>query len=287
MTSQRPAVEMSSRVGILLGPVDDLNTRVVRFLILHLNTLQNSIEFEFIPPQNDSELLSFLDSKRPVDRRVAENLAGQFLVHYQPFWELLRAGYGLPDAPPSRVIILSTARFSDNYYTMSAGSVAVVALGNWKRYMAPPSLVEFFVFIALRLAAGLVDSNLTGSVHLGTRGCLFDFTASLDDVRYQVLVGSLCSRCAKVLQMGPLSRLEEELPRIMGKEWLGKREDPRSPASICAKLGYDLFVSTGPTSTFRESLQAALQHDGPKELIKWVFAVLLACVLFWAGLRAP
>lgn len=226
MDTTTTTISPAERVGILLGPVGDLNTRVVRFLLLYLNTLQSSLEFEFVPEPPESALLTALASTKPVDRDHVRQLAGQFLADYQAYWMELREDYELLGTPPPRVIVLSTARFSDNYYVTSAGSVGVIALGNWERYMAPPSLVEFFIFVTLRTAVGLIDSRLYSSVHLGTKGCLWDFTPSLDDVRYKILVGMLCSQCRVALKEGPLSRLAEQLPQIMSKAWLGKREDP-------------------------------------------------------------
>ena len=52
-----------------------------------------------------------------------------------------------------------------------------------------------------------------------------------------------------------------------------------------ALFGYDLFLTKGLTSTFRERATPLLEEDAAKELVKLVFAVIIAGLLFWLGLK--
>src|SRR5438874_11993120 len=64
---------------------------------------------------------------------------------------------------------------------------SVLALGNWMRHMAPRSILEFIVVLLMRQAASFVVPALSKSLHLGTKGCLFDFTSELTEARYKAL----------------------------------------------------------------------------------------------------
>src|SRR5436190_1526320 len=77
-----------------------------------------------------------------------------------------------------------------------------------------------------------------------------------------------CSSCSARLKAAGLDDLVPGLRWILRKQWLGKREDPASPASISEKLGYNLFIATGLKPTLMESVRAAVRSDVPKEILK-------------------
>jgi hypothetical protein len=274
-----------SRVGIVFGPVDNLNIVATAYLILHLNTLQDAIEFELVQAPTDNALWHLL-STRNVDRCEVEEQALVFRDQYGRFWEKLLATSIASEEPPNHLIIISRATFAGNLYstTLHEPGIAILALGNWKRYMAPPSLVEFIIFLVLRMAMGLIDPRLRQWQHLGTRGCLWDYNPSLSEVRYKVLVGYICDDCMKLIREGPLSRLSANLGAIMSRGWLWKKDDPQSPAAIAAKLGYDLFSTKGARPNWREWLLDLVGKEGVKELLKLASSLILAAALVWLGL---
>ena len=276
------------RVGVIFGPVDDLNVTAAGYLILHLNTLQRAIEFELAPPPPDNTLWSLL-SERAVSRSAVMKAAVEFRDQYHKHWKVLLSHSIASEEPPDYLIVVSLAKFDDNLYstTLHDIGVAILALGNWERYMAPPSLIEFIIFLVYRLAIGLIDPEMRNWQHLGTKGCLWDFNPRLSEVRYKVLVGYTCDNCLKRLRKGPLSGLADDFPGIMSKGWLWKKDDPQAPAAIAAKLGYDLFSTKGPRPNWRESLLDTARQEGVKELLKWVSALILAAVLVWLNLKKP
>lgn len=275
------------RVGVIFGPVGDLNEIATSFLLLQLNTQQSAIEFELLPPPPDDPLWPLLESRHPVERSVAEECAASFVTRYEQFWSrLLKRSLASEQVPP-RIIVVSMARFADNLYSTTLDGLSILALGNWKRYMAPPSLVEFVIFLVLRLAMGLIEPRLREWQHLGTKGCLWDYNPYLSDARYKILVGYVCSDCHTAMEQGPLARLLPSLPALLSKAWFGKRDDPQATAAIAAKLGYDLFTTAGAKPTFRETLVSVLSQDGVKELLKWISALVLAATLVWLGLKSP
>jgi hypothetical protein len=100
---------------------------------------------------------------------------------------------------PADFILLSMAKFGDLFYAVSKQHIRLVALGWWKKIMAPPSPVEAFVMLALRHAIALRCRYFAANTHVGTKGCLFDFTDDLAEARFKVLLGFICDECRRVL----------------------------------------------------------------------------------------
>ncbi len=110
-----------------------------------------------------------------------------------------------------RLILITLSCFTKNYYNLREHGLSILALGNWKSWMAPPSIVEFILTLVLREAIISVSPTLQGSVHLGTKGCLCDFSASLEDTKFKVLDGFVCSYCRAALQTDGFAILADEL----------------------------------------------------------------------------
>ncbi len=65
--------------------------------------------------------------------------------------------------------------------------------------MGPPSIIEFFLTLLTECAIGMASKKTGLEVHHATKGCVFDFTARLDDARLSVLNGFVCSSCRDAL----------------------------------------------------------------------------------------
>ena len=281
---ETPTINEKVRIGIILGPLGRLNLSALRYFIIHLNTLQGSFEYEILPHDADDVFIKQLASKS-VDQKKVKRQVDKFLGRYKKFLKSQIAKFKLKEQPPDLFILLSTAKFSNNYYFMSTKGLSILALGNWKRSMAPPSIVEFFMVLILRASVPLACPSLGRYVHLGTKGCLFDFTKYLDEVRYKVLNGFICKKCSTTLLNGRYQQLRDDLLFVLRKEWLGTPDDLGSPANIMAKLGYNLFLTKGLKRNAWETFLAAIQQEGTKQLIKIVGTIVLTGLLIWLGLR--
>lgn len=192
--------------------------------------------------------------------------------------------YGLQETSlPEGIAVITRARFSDDHYGLKEGKVQIQALGDWKRSMAPPSIFEFILTLLIRQAASFATESVSRSQHLGTKGCLFDFTADLTDVRYKVLQSFVCKACRRRLQEGGALHVLDDMLRVLDMSWLGKVEDPYSPSGIVAKLGYNLFLTQGIKPSKWEIVQGLLRDEGIKEIVKLISALVLAGLLFWLG----
>ena len=280
-------ISSPTRIGILLGDLGEVNTVALKYLIVHLNTLQTDFEFEFFPVDMDDPILKPTSKKNEIDREKLRSKLPAFLEKIRTYLSNSTKRYKISQkALPDKFILLTIATFNDNYYSLRVPGIYVLALGNWQRHMAPPSLLEFFVTLILRQSVAFVSPSLSGSVHFGTKGCLFDFTQSLEDARLRALQGFICSDCKASLTKDGHSELAEHLLAVLDtSKWLGKTEDPTTPAGIVANLGYDLFKTKGVKPSFWEKTQGILREEGVKELIRLVGGVILAALVVWLGLK--
>lgn len=274
------------RIGILLVGFENANIPALQFLVLNMNTRQHAFEFEFLPVNRKDEYIEKLlssSSASPVNRNEIRGSTSEFLDRYKDFLQSRVEVYEINEAPADYYIMVTKTYFKDRYYTMREDALSIIALGNWKRSMAPPSILEFILTLIIREAVASLSKSLSGSIHLGTKGCLFDFTANLGEVRNKVLNGFICRHCREKLESDGFSDFADELTPILQKQWLGKSDDPTSPAGVSLKLGYDLFTTKGSEATKWEKFLATIQDEGVKQLIKIAGGMIIAGLLFWLG----
>jgi hypothetical protein len=273
-----------TRVGVILAPVAKLNVIALKYLIVHLNTLQTSVEFEILSPNPDDELLATLDGANVVNRDRCRSMLPNFRERMIRFVAEQQEAYDLADRSlPDNFVVISLAKFSDDPYGLKENQVQVQALGNWERHMAPPSILEFIVVLLMRQASSFVVPALSKSVHPGTKGCLFDFTSELAEARYKALQSFVCSACRSRMLESCAIHLADEIRLVLNFDWLGMPSDPHCPAGIVAKLGYDLFHTKGVQPTLWENTRSVLRDEVTKEIIKLFFAILLIVLLVRLG----
>ena len=108
--------ETPVRIGVMIAPLgtgDDC--RALKYLILHQNTLQRSIEFQLLPVTNDGLIQQLSQGEMP-NRNEIEDAMPDFLLGYRESLARIARGYDLQPEPDFPIVILSTARFTDNYY---------------------------------------------------------------------------------------------------------------------------------------------------------------------------
>jgi hypothetical protein len=281
----KPA-ERPCRVGIIVADRGKINRNALKYLVLHLNCLQRKIEFEFLP-EFDDPFLRLMESGKVVNRDQAAIEAALFVDRCSEHLSSLGRAYQLPGdgCVPGNFIVVTLATFHNRHYGLNGERFALMALGDWEKSMAPPSIIEMILTLVLRQAVGFLSPAFMRSRHLGTKGCLFDFTSNLADVKFKTLQGFICSDCRGVLASEGHPDLADSLEVALNRRWIRRRSLPGSPASIVSKFGYDLFVTKGLQPTMFEALFSALRRDGVKELLKIASNLLLAALLLWLGLK--
>jgi hypothetical protein len=288
--SSHPQPVKKHRIGIVLASLGKANINALKFLVLQMNRLQNTFEFEFLPADPDDPFLVTLKShdsnipQKAIERHVASDGATSFVGRYRKF--LVDENREMAEATPNYFVILSLARLDKEYYSARGENVSLVALGNWEAQMAPPSILEFVLTCLVREALASISKNFHTSQHLGTKGCVCDFTPDMDDARIKVLSGFLCEHCSGVLIEAGYPALPGEIRWVLGKRWLGRIDQPNSPAAIAAKLGYNLFVTKGLSATRWERTVATIQEEGTKEIIKSVISTIGTFLAVMLGIKA-
>ena len=282
------------RIGILLSRTKRLQIPALRYLILHLNCLQNVFEYELLP--NDAETtaatapLAALNVDEEIEDRLNLRDVGvpEFVRVYLPFLREESNRYRLKQSPPENLIFISLATFKDGYYSTRPNfdrthpaKMSVLALGNWENGMAPPSLLEFILTLVLRESVAFVAPSLRTSIHLGTKGCICDFTSTLEDAKYKALQGFVCEYCSYSLAQDGFPELAEFLTTILRKDWLGRRSDPSSVAAILGKLDYDLFVTKGLKPSASERWLKLLREEGTKQALELLGKLALAAAIVY------
>src|SRR5579863_5024865 len=223
---QENATHRPTRIGVLLVPDKRWRADAIKFLVLRLNTLQGAFCYEFLPcpaPAEDPSVpaddpmvkrlrrrwgwesrddvhpdCAIQKQNRPhirkwgrVCRECVRAEFREFLHRYGEYVAGKSAALGLKDRTlPEDLIVVSLARFGSKHYAVSEPHIAVLALGDWKKSMAPPSIVEAILTLLVRLSVGISKGpEFLASRHLGTKGCLFDFNQKLNEVKFKVLQG--------------------------------------------------------------------------------------------------
>src|SRR5262245_3289338 len=205
MPNSKARLKKPQRLTIVCGNLGKLPVPALEYLVLHLNTLQTDIEFQFLPVNVSDSLAKLLDAKGPknvVSEKKFERVAKDFVGKFSDFANSLASSYDVKNSPTDGIIFVSLATYEGYFYEIVEENYSALFLGDWKKRMAPPSLLEFIVSLVIMQGVYfLIRLDEEADIaHLATRGCIADFNSSLEDVRYKMLDGFICSDCLNVME---------------------------------------------------------------------------------------
>jgi hypothetical protein len=103
-----------AKAGVILANLGKLNVTALKYLVVHLNTLQTSIEFEILSPNPEDELLVSLGEGKSVDRDKCRSMLPAFRERTKRFYNEEQKTYDLADqSVPDNFVVISLAKFSD------------------------------------------------------------------------------------------------------------------------------------------------------------------------------
>lgn len=172
---------MLTKIGILHTSFDARTEAALKYLVLQMNSLQNSLEFSFLPIPDDDPVLRRLESAEPLDYELIAKEMPSFCPSYLSFLRDQAQGFRIVANEPDCIVILSRARLSNRWYFMGTDKWAILALGDWEDVMAPPSFIEVSLALLVQVGAIAACGDESPQIHSETKGCLFDFTANLTD----------------------------------------------------------------------------------------------------------
>ena len=273
------------RIGILICLPNKKNYDALKFLILYQNSIQESVEFNILPYPDFKNPFDNLFSKKPIEREETLNQLTSYKTSLLKWLDSRAKGYELSPDKLDGIIVISTAKFSDNYYSTGIGNMEILALGNWERYMAPPPLYEFILTQLVSITADIACEENFPRRHHTTKGCIFDFCSNLSEAKFKSLSGRICSECQEIITKNCNSKLLIDLQLLLKKNWLGKVQEPSYASITSKKLGYDLFHTKGISPTLGEKIRETLQDEIVKIIFKLIATLLIAALLLWLGLK--
>lgn len=269
------------RVGIVVLPTPKLNEPALRCLILAMNKEQRAFQFEFYDASGFNHSLKdkMSSADKPVSHCELRTGLPEFVNDLRSHLASEAEGLLEEGLPVRMVVVAPRSTIDSNFYTIRRDPGSVLALGNWERHLAPPSLFEFIQVLLVREAVAITCPSLSGNGHLGNKGCLMDFTRSLSEARQKVLDGNVCHFCRSRMEADHSPELVGSVTHLLDRGWLGTPNEPHSPASLAANLGYNLFITKGLKATAREGYMNAFRQEIVKQILTVVGTLILAFVL--------
>lgn len=243
------------------------------------------MEFNLLPYPNFKNPFDILFSKKPIEQKETLNQLISYKASFLKWLDKRAEDYELNPDNLDGIIVISTAKFSDNYYSTGIGNMEILALGNWERYMAPPPLYEFILTQLVSITTDIACEENFPRRHHTTKGCIFDFCSNLREAKFKSLSGRICSDCQEIITKYCNSQFLDDLQLLLKKDWLGNVQEPSYASITSKKLGYDLFHTKGITPTFWEKIRQTLHDEIVKSIFKIIATILIVALLIWLGLK--
>lgn len=171
------------KIGIVICKMENVNVAALKYFLLMMNRIQDAFEYQLLPYDRKNKLLNLLSEAVSCNREEARSLLDDFEVKYIEYIDKHNNELKLTDDLPEHYVIISLIRFYDEYYSLRKNNISVIGLGYWEREMSPPTVLEFIFTLIMRESIAAICPTLKKSVHLGTKGCLCDFTNDLGEAR--------------------------------------------------------------------------------------------------------
>ncbi|OWV85568.1 hypothetical protein ATY78_25405 [Rhizobium sp. R635] len=260
---------------MIVACLGEYDSKALRYAILKLNTAQSFVEYEIVyDVPEDHEFVARTRYGGVVRTSYIKQAIMSFEAEIvQRPSELFK---NIPQTPCDRYLALCNCELESGVYLFKPGDkIRTMMVGSWRRYFAPPSLLEFIVDMCIK--QGIAEAFGAPRSHMPSRGCIFDYNDILENTRNGVLIGHVCEECATY--MAPNNPNWDEIKKLTGGRWLGDPSDPFSAYCELQRLGFKVFKASG----VRDSLLRRLIDTVPIQIIsKLGDHVALGIAIFFA-----
>lgn len=277
-----------TKVGIYFWGCNKLDRLACEYLILSLNREQSVFEFEVHTPESFTH---GPDLRGKVDfdsDKIFYQFKDRLSLYQSEIYKITSDPNNIFENDRASLAEYSIAiiekKVKDEFYYVSEGKLAIISIGDWKKKYAPPSVLEFLLSTAIGAAVNFLDPKEQISVHIASRGCLFDYNNSLETARYSVLIKHICNSCAERITELLGKDFLQQIKKIVNRDWIG---NPKQFGSVAYNLKrvfqYDLVKTKG----FKASLVEKTLHklsDVFAESIKNIFLAIVILFLSAMGL---
>lgn len=287
MTNATEDQKRSPLLSIAIGFLDcqRLDKDATTYLLLSQNTIQEAYEFSVVDLDAHVEEmhLANIGVAREIDGDVYLDHCRQAIHSLNQYIEESWSDAASPIKENVKWFVITEVPFEGNYYMFSTSTGTAISIANWSKDMAPPSLLEFI----LRQTQASIPAFLgVAQNHYDTRGCIGDFTVNLGETKQHVLIGHICHECARAIQKIHGDAGLAALRKLLDKSWIGSTDTTTSVAAIMKKtFGYDLYITKGFATSFRDKVKGVLLTGVVQETLKLASAFILAWALLKFGLN--
>ncbi len=281
------AMAKKTIIKVCIGFLDcpRLNTDAATYLLLTQNTIQDQFEFSVVDLDAYTEQIKLepVNVKQVVSDAEYAMRSKRAISVFDQHVKTEMSKYAKQVDKNAKWIIITEVGFVGDFFMSMVPGVVLLSVANWKRSMAPPSLLEFI--LRQSQSALMFQLNLDLN-HSETKGCLGDFSDNLADAKQHVLIGYICSSCHRQIEKKHGKDSLEALKKLLDRSWIGSADDYTSIASIMKKtFAYDLYVTKGYTPTIFEKAKDVFLTGGTQEIVKTIGYIVLAYLLLKLGLK--
>jgi len=132
-------------------------------------------------------------------------------------------------------VVVTETPIHGHYLSTIGENMGVITIAGWNRRFSPPSVLEFILSNVQRAALRMLVTTEIGS-HYPTRGCVWDFSATVEDARVSIASGYLCATCKDVIAKALRQEQVEDVEGLLRNDWIGSVDDSTSVASDLKRI---------------------------------------------------
>jgi hypothetical protein len=266
---------LREKVAVFFLADPDFNKYACEYLILKLNEVQTSFEFE-------------------IHNATAENLKPFGTKKYYPKSFLLDEFSKIIKLTPKSLpnednYFIGIAKMGieegEDLFFSTRKNMAIITTKGWEKALSPPSVFEY---ITSSLAGTLIEMSMRTHAsheidyHPQTRGCLIDYTDDKQENRVDVLLGYICDSCKAHIEKSLGSEVILSLQKMCSHDWIGETDDKVHAAYNVKKFfKVDLNKDTGFNKTTMEKLRDDLPKFAVQLIIAAVSTIATAIITLW------
>jgi len=103
----------------------------------------------------------------------------------------------------NHAILVTEDLLDDNWFSHEYRDQALITIGDWEQYYAPPSLRAYLTYqiaqALIHFAADMSEEMALNMVHEPPVACMYDMATQKTDIKFGMIGGNLCPVCVAQL----------------------------------------------------------------------------------------
>lgn len=199
------------------------------------------------------------------------------------------------------ISITSEPLYENNLFCQGTSSgdklIWVITSHDWEKKYCPPSLFEYLISLIIMCCLNTLSHEYKGSSHQHdvdtNSGCIFENTQLKAYRRISVSNPLLCFQCKKQIQDLDYKlkestgiSLNEEVDKILSKEWMGSIDKRDSPLyNLNRNYKYNIDLHSGFYKTTLEKFRDSIIENLPEWIVGTVITGIIGGIFVIFGLK--